>query len=621
MLTGNGKKRLLVVIVVFALGGAMMGVRQLNAATVIIHDDPGTSKHVRKAKEQCTEDVNAADGTLGGSTSSQPLGNVWLLNPTGYVTVTSSSDCNVIYIQYHSSDDNDGVSDIYVDDMNNPVVRIDTYARGTWYVEIRDLSNTIHTVKVHASGNSDMTGVIVSPHHGSASLGDNSVWYFCFGDGALTAADLTITRTSGGYTDPYPAKFRYICGSSVEVKAIPDVNYALDHWTVDVNDVNSANPISVVMDSNHTLHAVFTDFTYDLTITATPNGTTDPPPETYIYAANSVAEVNAIPDECYEFDHWTVDVNDVNSANPVSVVMDSNHTLEAVFVHSGDAYDLTITATSDGTTEPNVGTYSYICGSSVEVNAVPDPNYVLDHWERDGNDVGSDNPYAVLMDSNHTLHAVFLRDADLNRNCHVDWSDLGIFGDWWLASDCYELNWCDGADLDESNDVDWVDFDIFACQWLKCITDCTCTDVDGDGYANPASVCCLFPELDCNDNDPNINAGAEEICDDSIDNDCDGLTDYADPDCGPECWKCPRQCHGDADCLAQGMMQYWVSTNDLAILIAAWNTTYPDPNYDACADFDRDGYVDSNDEDILDTWWQVVGVPPNCPPGGTWPPW
>ena len=38
---------------------------------------------------------------------------------------------------------------------------------------------------------------------------------------------------------------------------------------------------------------------------------------------------------------------------------------------------------------------------------------------------------------------------------------------------------------------------------------------------------------DCDDADPAVNPGATEVCDDAIDNDCDGSTDADDADCSP----------------------------------------------------------------------------------------
>ena len=59
----------------------------------------------------------------------------------------------------------------------------------------------------------------------------------------------------------------------------------------------------------------------------------------------------------------------------------------------------------------------------------------------------------------------------------------------------------------------------------------TCTDVDEDGYGNPADASCTYPELDCDDSDETINPGSTEVCDDDVDNDCDGDMDLDDTDC------------------------------------------------------------------------------------------
>ena len=71
-------------------------------------------------------------------------------------------------------------------------------------------------------------------------------------------------------------------------------------------------------------------------------------------------------------------------------------------------YRLTITATVGGTTDPAPGTYSYTANSQVQVTAILNTTtYLFDHWELDSINVGSANPYTVLMDKNHTLKAIF----------------------------------------------------------------------------------------------------------------------------------------------------------------------------------------------------------------------
>ncbi len=85
---------------------------------------------------------------------------------------------------------------------------------------------------------------------------------------------------------------------------------------------------------------------------------------------------------------------------------------------------------------------------------------------------------------------------------------------------------------------------MFIAGQLSCLA--PCSDQDGDGYGNPASGSCVFPALDCNDTDPNRNPGQTEeqfgdaICEDGIDNDCDGVADGDDWGCFP--------CEGVEDC-------------------------------------------------------------------------
>ncbi len=51
-------------------------------------------------------------------------------------------------------------------------------------------------------------------------------------------------------------------------------------------------------------------------------------------------------------------------------------------------------------------------------------------------------------------------------------------------------------------------------------------DTDGDGHGHES-----IGGGDCDETDPDVNIGATEVCDDGIDNDCDGDVDAADDEC------------------------------------------------------------------------------------------
>jgi hypothetical protein len=64
------------------------------------------------------------------------------------------------------------------------------------------------------------------------------------------------------------------------------------------------------------------------------------------------------------------------------------------------------------------------------------------------------------------------------------------------------------------------------------------SDDDGDGYTEIQG--------DCNDSDPQVHPTAEEVCDDGVDNDCDGAADSQEPDGDGDGWgPCLGDCRDD----------------------------------------------------------------------------
>ena len=59
--------------------------------------------------------------------------------------------------------------------------------------------------------------------------------------------------------------------------------------------------------------------------------------------------------------------------------------------------------------------------------------------------------------------------ADIDMDCYVWLTDLGLLSAEWLNNDCSSVNdWCYGADINRNNSVSVSDFAEFAAAWLAC---------------------------------------------------------------------------------------------------------------------------------------------------------
>ncbi len=152
---------------------------------------------------------------------------------------------------------------------------------------------------------------------------------------------------------------------------------------------------------------------YTLTVSSSAGGSTTPASGAHVYPCSSMVDVTAVADACYVFDHWELDGFPAGSSNPITVHMDDDHSLHAVFVVLGP-FTLTIQVEGTGTTDPEPGTHEYDCCNYVTVTAnetSPDC-WPFSHWELDGSPVGSSKSIEVHIDSDHVLRAIFVYEPE-----------------------------------------------------------------------------------------------------------------------------------------------------------------------------------------------------------------
>ncbi|MDH5375550.1 MAG: right-handed parallel beta-helix repeat-containing protein [Candidatus Bathyarchaeota archaeon] len=154
---------------------------------------------------------------------------------------------------------------------------------------------------------------------------------------------------------------------------------------------------------------LFPPFVRELTIETVGSGTTYPPPGSYLFPNGTEVPVEAFPDAGWMLSYWMLDSVNVGADNPIPVLMDNDHLLTVVFVEiPPDMRELLIEIVGNGSTTPTPGNHVYPLGDLVNVQAIPDAGWVLDHWLLDSVYLGPDNPIPFTMDTNHGLTAVFV---------------------------------------------------------------------------------------------------------------------------------------------------------------------------------------------------------------------
>ena len=210
---------------------------------------------------------------------------------------------------------------------------------------------------------------------------------------------MAVAPAGSGTTTPAVGTHDYDAGTVVNITATPAAGYQFASWTGDVANATSATT-TVTMNADETVTANFVQL-FTLTMAVSGNGSTDPAVGDHEYAAGTVVDITATPDEGSYFVNWTGDVADGNSES-TTVTVDADKTVTANFTATAYTLTMAVSPEGTGTTTPAVGDHVYGEGRVVTITTTAASGYEFDSWTGDVVDG------TVTMDGNKTVTANFV---------------------------------------------------------------------------------------------------------------------------------------------------------------------------------------------------------------------
>lgn len=152
---------------------------------------------------------------------------------------------------------------------------------------------------------------------------------------------------------------------------------------------------------------------YTLSLAANPPGAgtiaADPPPGGAGYSGGTLVTLTADPAEGHFFTSWSGGAT--GSGNPVAVTMDANKSVTANFVE-GCTLTLTIENEPFGTVTVDPNQPFHMPGSTVTLEATPNPDKRFDHWAIYDPNFPGDANHATI-DSNQSIAVVMMADREV----------------------------------------------------------------------------------------------------------------------------------------------------------------------------------------------------------------
>jgi uncharacterized repeat protein (TIGR02543 family) len=240
-----------------------------------------------------------------------------------------------------------------------------------------------------------LAGYIFSGWSGDLSGSQNPVTLTMNGNKTVTATfaptQYSLTVNSGGEgagsVSSSPSAATHPYGQVVQLTATAQPGSTFTGWTGSAT--SSANPLSLFMDGNKTVTANFAKSQYTLSVNQNGGNSVTVSPAKQAYNPGEEVTLTAISPAGWTFDRWSGSAT--GSTNPVTLTMDSDQSVFAVF--RKNLYAVTTSVTGSGTVTRSPARSGYGHGDMVILTATPAPGWTFAGW---GGALSGANPVATL---------------------------------------------------------------------------------------------------------------------------------------------------------------------------------------------------------------------------------
>jgi len=216
---------------------------------------------------------------------------------------------------------------------------------------------------------------------------------------------LDVAIEGEGTVEVEPDLDHYEPGTDVTLTANPDEHWYFVEWSGNLNEFKENKEITVTMDEDRSITAVFEENTYTLDVTVEGEGDVEISPEKEEYKPKEEVNLTAISDEHWYFKEWIE--NGFRTDEDFTVTMDEDKSITAVFEEN--TYTLDVTVEGEGDVEISPEKEEYRPGTEVVLTAIPEENREFVRWT--GNETGTNETIEITIDEDIEIKAVF-EEAD-----------------------------------------------------------------------------------------------------------------------------------------------------------------------------------------------------------------